>query len=110
MIINLASQDDLDHFKKIEVIMVSPGMQDVAFDENKMQNKYISDGWKIENIDISSSRTIKISKVIQAERKQFRFKHRITSTIHASMGDILKNLQLKFLMTMNHFNYGIKLK
>ena len=48
MNITLPSQDDLDHFRKIEAIMASPGIQDVIFDVNKAQNEYISDGWKIE--------------------------------------------------------------
>ena len=38
MIINFQSQDDLDHFRKIEVIMVPSWMQDVIFNENKAQN------------------------------------------------------------------------
>ena len=71
MNLNLPSQDDLDHFRKIEVVMAPLEMQDVALDENKMQNNYISDDCKIENIGISPSRTIKISNVIQAERKQY---------------------------------------
>ena len=44
-------------------------MKDVTFDENKTQNQYISDGQKLENTGICPSRTIKISNVIQAERK-----------------------------------------
>ena len=92
MIINLPAQDDLDHLRKIQVIIVPQGMQDVAFDENETQNEYVSDGWKIENIGISLSRTIIISNVIQAERKQYGLKHPITSTIHASMGDTLKKV------------------
>ena len=92
IIINLPSQDDLDHIRKIEVIMAPPGIQDVTFDENKTQNEYISDDWKIEKIGISPSKTIKISNIFQAERNQYGLKYRITSTIHASMGNTLKKV------------------
>ena len=46
-------------------------------------------------VGIAPIRTHKISVYIQAQRKQYALKHRVTSTIHAAMGDTLKKVAIQ---------------
>ena len=103
MLLELPSQADLDQFHKIEVIIAPPGIQDVIYDCNKSKSDYINEGWKLEKIGVAPSRIIKISKNIQAERRQYGLKHRITSTIHGSMGDTLTKVATEISHDNNSF-------
>ena len=110
MIINIPSQDDLDHFRKIEVITAPPGMQDVTFDENETQNTYISDGWKLKTLAFLHQEQLKCQMLFKLRGNNMD--SNIVS--HPQFMQVWAihsiKLQLKFLMKMNHLNYGIKLK
>ena len=48
MILDLPSEEDISQFRKIEVIIAPPGLQDVVYDCNKSKEKYLLEGWKSE--------------------------------------------------------------
>lgn len=89
MLYDLPNNEDLLNFRKIEVLIAPPGLQDVAYREGKTKANYISEGWTQVKIGTSPEKVYKVSQHVQAQRRQYGLKHRVTSTIHASMGDTL---------------------
>ena len=51
-------------------------------------------------VDIAPILTQAISRYLQAQRKQYALKHRVTSTIHASMGDTLNKVAMQITDAM----------
>ena len=48
MLFDLPRQDDLLHFRKIEVLVAPPGVQDVEYNAEKSKEEYIAKKWKVE--------------------------------------------------------------
>lgn len=86
MLFDLPSQDVLLNFRKIEVLVAPPDVQDVEYNTDKSKEEYIAEGWKVEMMGKAPERVYKIKNRIHAQRRQHGLRHRVTSTIHASMG------------------------
>ena len=89
MLLDLPEQSDLDNFRKISVLIAPPAVQDIEYSNEKTKQQYLNEGWKEEKIGTAPEKVHKVSGWLQAQRKQYGLKHRVTSTIHASMGDTL---------------------
>ena len=85
----LPTQQDLDNFRAIEVLAAPPGTKDAEYDEGKSLEDYLADGWRQVSIGTAPERTYKVLGTIQAQRKQYGLKHRISATIHEGMGATL---------------------
>ena len=89
ILIDLPDQDDLDNFRKVEVLIAPPGIQDVEYNPDKGKDEYIAEGWRVQKVGTAPERIHKIQNRLQAQRRQYGLRHRVTSTIHAAMGDTL---------------------
>ena len=90
ILFNLPSQDDLNNWRKIKILIApAPGMTDIEFDNTATKASYIALGFIEVKIGVAPERTQSIKGNIQAQRKQYGLKHRVTGTIHAAMGDTL---------------------
>lgn len=89
ILIELPLQDDLDRHKKINILAAPPGIHDIEFDPTMAKEEYLIKGFKEVKVGLAPENTQSIGSNIQAERKQCGLKHRVTSTIHAAMGDTL---------------------
>ena len=89
ILLNLPEQDDLNNFRPIQILAAPVGTKDVEFDESKSLEDYESDGWQLVLISTAPERTYKVQGNVQARRKQYGLKHRVSSTIHEGMGATL---------------------
>ena len=83
----LPSRETIDNFQPIEVVAAPPGIQEVAYNPNKSTQQYIDEGWKKIKIGKCRETTQGISSFLQAQRRQYGLRHRVTSTIHSCLGD-----------------------
>ena len=96
ILFDLPSQDMIDRNKKIKVLAVPPGLQDVGdFNHDIPKEFYLNQGFKEVTIGIAPERIHSIGRNLQAQRKQYGLKHRVTSTIHAAMGDTLSRVAIE---------------
>ena len=92
---DLPSIKNLQANRKIEVLAAPPGLRGIDVDTTLSKEDYIAKGLYVVKVGIAPIRTHKISVYIQAQRKQYALKHRVTSNIHAAMGDTLKKVAIQ---------------
>jgi hypothetical protein len=104
LLFDLPSQDIIDRNKKIKILAAPPGLQDVdEFDHTVPKEFYLSKGFNEVTIGIAPERTQDVGGNTQAQRKQYGLKHRVTSTIHAAMGDTLSRVAIEISRDNNSF-------
>ena len=86
---DLPSQENLERFRKINVLIAPPGIHDIEFDPNLSKEEYINLGYVEVKVGKAPERIQSIGRSLQGQRTQYGLKHRVTSTIHAAMGDTL---------------------
>lgn len=85
---DLPSRDDVRNFRKIKVLKIPTGWKDYEFDMSKPKSFYEERGFKEISIGLHPNHLIYFERGrIQACRKQYALKPRISSTMHACMGD-----------------------
>ena len=90
LLFDLPSQDDLDNWRKIKVLVTPLGLKYIETDiSTTSKQSYLDLGFTEVDIGIAPQRTHHLPNNVQAQRKQYGLKHRVTSTIHAAMGDTL---------------------
>jgi hypothetical protein len=89
VLFSLPSRECVEHFQRIKVLAAPPGIKDHTFDKNETLDEYIEEGWFETYVHTAPERPISMGNGIQAQRRQYGMKHRVTSIIHGSMGDIL---------------------
>ena len=92
---DLPSVETLQANRNVEVLAAPPGLRDLDVDATLSKDDFISKGYYKVKVGIAPIRTQKISNYVLATRKQYALKHRVTSTIHASMGDTLKKISIQ---------------
>ena len=101
---DLPRQDLIDRNKTIKILAAPPGVQDINdFDVSKPKDFYLDKGYKEVGIGMAPERTISIGHNIQAQRRQYGLKHRVTSTIHAAMGDTLSHVAIEISKSNSSF-------
>ena len=88
----MPSQDDIDNWRKIKVLKAPFGVKDIEFDVNKTKEMYLNEQYEEVLIGIAPQRTQQLTNNCQAKRKQYGLRHRVTSTIHAAVGDTLTKM------------------
>ena len=105
LLFDLPSQEDLNTWRPIKILVAPPGMTDVEFDNAATKASYIALGFIEVKIGVAPERTQSIKGNIQAQRKQYGLKHRVTGTIHAAMGDTLLSMATE--ISKNDANYRL---
>ena len=104
LLFDLPAQDRIDRNKKIKILAAPPGLQDIDdFDASVSKDYYLNSGFKEVTIGIAFERTQEVGGNMQAQRKQYGLKHRVTSTIHAAMGDTLSRVAIEISRDNNSF-------
>ena len=75
----------------------------MVFELDKNITDYISDGWVSQNVGPAPQRLQQIPGNLRAQRKQYGLKHRVTATIHASMGYALPKVALEISQSNSSF-------
>ena len=93
---DLPNQDCVDRNKSIRILTAPPGVQDFNdFDIDLPKDIYLDREFKEVKIGMAPERTTSIGYNIQTQRKQYGLKYRVTSTIHAAMGDTLSRVAIE---------------
>ena len=99
VLFSLPSRESVDQFQRIKVLAAPPGIKDHTFDQNKTLDEYVEEGWFETYVHTAPERPISMGNGIQAQRRQYGMKHRVTSTIHGSMGDTLPKVAIQLCQT-----------
>ena len=99
LLLRLTSQDDLNSYRKIEILVAPPGLKWTMYDPSLSESDYIAKGWSKKSVGLSPDRSHKISNYLQAKRRQYGLNHNVTSTIHASMGYTLPKIATQISCT-----------
>ena len=89
LLYDLPSEEDLANWRNIKVLVAPLGVKDIEFHVEDERGVYINKGFVERDIGVAPERICILSDNVQAQRKQYGLKHRVTSTIHAAMGDTL---------------------
>ena len=95
LLYDLPEQEVLQRNGKFKVLAAPTGLHDINFDNDETKEEYIDMGFYEVDVGLAPVRTQAISRYKQAQRSQYGLKHRITSTIHASMGDTLSKVAMQ---------------
>ena len=100
LLFDLPNQEQINQNRKINVLAAPTGLHDIVYDNNKSKNDYIRMGFYEVKVGLASFRTIAINRHQQAQRKQYALRHRVTSTIHAAMGEALNKIAIQITESM----------
>ena len=100
LLYDIPDQQTVAQGRKVKVLAAPTGLHDIQFDESKSKDDYLAMGFYEVQVGIAPIRTQAISRYLQAQRKQYALKHRVTSTIHASMGDTLNKVAMQITDAM----------
>ena len=103
ILFDLPSQDDLDQFKKIKVLLSPPGCKEVIYYPNATKRSYLEKGYVEINIGCCPDRIQSLTCNKQGQRKQYGLKHYIAGTIHSAMGDTLGSVATSISLNNNKF-------
>ena len=103
LLFDLPSQEDLDRCRKIKILVAPPSSKHITWDPTLSKRAYIEQGFLEKKVGLAPERTQFIANDIQAQRRQYGLKHRVTSTIHAAMGDTLPRVAMEISEDNNHF-------
>ena len=92
ILFDLPSQDDLNNWRKIKVLVAPPGLKDFVFDHDASKESYLEQGFTDVKIGVAPQRTQSLANNLQAQRKQYGLKHRVAGTIHSAMGDTIPQM------------------
>ena len=105
ILFDLPSQETLDKFGPIKILLAPPGCKNVSFVEDASKQYYLDRNFKETTVKCSPKKIISVSNnVIQATRKQYGLQHYIAGTIHYAMGDTLPSLATSFSMSDRNFS------
>ena len=96
----LPTQEDIDNFRNITVVAAPPGVQEVEFSPDRTTEYYESKGWNVRQVATGRGNIHRFNN-IQAQRKQYGIKHRVTCTIHACLGDTVHKVATEISNTNN---------
>ena len=103
LLYDLPAREDVRNWKPIKVLIAPPALKDVEFDMTLPKEHFLSTGFTEIEIRTCPERPVVINRNLQAQRKQYGLKHRVTGTIHAAMGDTYESMASMISTTDKHF-------
>ena len=103
ILFDLPSEEDLENWRKIKILVAPLGLKEIEFREEDRKEVYLNKGFVERFIGVAPERMCIISNNVQAQRKQYGLKHRVTSTIHAAMGDTLPIMATEISRNVSNF-------
>ena len=95
VLFELPSPISVMQFQRVKVLAAPVGLKDYEFDSSKTLDEYVAEGWYETSVSTAQERPIAAGDRVQAQRRQYGLRHRVTSTIHASMGDTLMKVAIQ---------------
>lgn len=91
---DLPSQETLDRFGKIKILLAPPGCKEVIYIKGETKDYYFEKGFKEISIECTPFKVYNLPHNVQAAQKQYVLQHHISGTIHSIMGDTLSGKNL----------------
>ena len=104
LLYDLPSQEQLDNWQKIPMLIAPPGTKEIEFDETKLKQAYLDDGFKEQRVGIAKEYTQSLSNNLQGRRKQYGLKPYVSLTIHSAMGDTLQYMATQISSNDSNFH------
>ena len=102
---DMPAREDVDLFKPVKILCAPPGIKDFTFDVNNVSKLSLTNqGFKEVLIGMTPERTISLKNNIQAKRKQYGLRHRVTNTIHGAQGETLPQMATEIRLSDPDFN------
>ena len=90
LLFDLPSQEQLNNWQKIKILVAPPGTREILYDETMTKQSFINNGFTECRIGTSNEYTQSLKNNIQGKRKQYGLKPYVSSTLHGAMGDTLQ--------------------
>ena len=100
LLYDLPNEEIIDRNQNVKVLAAPTGLHDINYNEQTSKDEYIEMGFYEVDIGLAPIRTQSTNRFQQAQRSQYGLKHRVTSTIHASMGDTLSKVAIQITDAM----------
>ena len=94
VLISTPTQEQLDRFDAIEVMLAPEGCKTVSSELTGPED-FVKVGWKVIKIGCCFERSEDVGHGVLGKRRQYGLKHRMACTIHASMGQNLSEIVTK---------------
>ena len=75
--------------RKIKVLAAPPEIEDIEFNEEDSKESYLAKGFWEVKVGVAPKNNRSLKNSIQEKRKQYGLRHRVTSKMHAHMGNTL---------------------
>ena len=100
LLFDLPDEETIQRNGKVKVLAAPTGLHDIEYNENKRKEEYFASGFSEVEIGLAPNRTQSVNRYKQAQRTQYGLRHRVTSTIHAAMGDTLSKVAIQITDSM----------
>ena len=100
---DIPRQSALDNWHKVKILIAPLGLKDYEFNAQTTKREFLERGFKEVEIGVSPERIQSLPNNIKAFRKQYGLRHRVTSTIHAAMGDTLPRMATEISVCNSNF-------
>jgi predicted GIY-YIG superfamily endonuclease len=104
ILFDLPTQETLDNFGGIKVLLAPPGCKDVSYIVGETKQYYFDRNFKEVTIECTPKKIFSLSNNQQAMRKQYGLQHYVAGTIHYAMGDTIPSLVTSLSMRDRNFN------
>ena len=104
MLFELPSEEDLFNWRKIKLLKCPIGDREIVYDPTRTQDSYIQEGFVEILVGPAPERTQLLQNNVQAKRKQYGLKHRVSSTIHEAMGDTLPSVATEISLVNSKYS------
>ena len=100
---DIPRQSALDNWHKVKILIAPLGLKDYEFNAQTTKREFLERGFKEVEIGVSPERIQSLPNNIKAFCKQYGLRHRVTSTIHAAMGDTLPRMATEISVCNSNF-------
>lgn len=104
LLYDLPSQEQLDNWQKIPILIAPPGTKEIEYDDTKSKQSYLDIGFVEQQIGVTKEYTQSLSNNLQGRRKQYGLKPYVSLTIHSAMGDTLQYMATQISVNDPNFN------
>ena len=92
ILFDLPSQEALDEFQPIKILLAPPGCKDVLYEPDEPKSFYLDQGFNEITVGCAPHKVLMLGNNVQGVRKQYGLQHYVAGTIHSIMGDTLRSL------------------
>ena len=104
LLFDLPSQQQLDAFEPIKILLAPPGCKDIIYEEGMTKESFLERGFIETRVECSPQKIHFLTNNIQGIRKQYGLQHYVAGTIHSVMGDTLPSIATTFSVNDPNFS------